>query len=93
MSELLSKLKQYEDSYEKLVSKLGTPDVSANPEKIKEYGKKISELEDIVNASKKYKEVLSSITEIEGMLKDEKEEEMNRFLNEELKNNKNLRKK
>jgi peptide chain release factor 1 len=87
MSELLPKLKQYEDNYEKLVSKLGALNVSTNPEKIKEYGKKISELEDIVNTSKKYKEVLSSITEIKGMLKDEKEEEMKKFLNEELKNN------
>lgn len=84
MSSLLEKLKIYEDSYRNLVERLLNPAISSNPEKIKEYGKKISEIEEIVNVSKEYKKILSSIQEIKEMLKVEKEEDMRNFLKEEL---------
>jgi peptide chain release factor 1 len=87
MSELLDKLKLYEDNYIKLTSKLSDPQISQNPEKLKEYGKKIAEIEEIVEVSKKYREVLFSIKEVEDMLKQEKEEEMRGFLRSELKEN------
>ena len=91
MTELLERLQVYENSYKKLMEKLAGSEVSSNPSKIKEYGKKISELEGVVSASKNYREVLSSIQEIKEMLKTEKDEEMKRFLKEEL--NKNTKKK
>ncbi|MDD5600588.1 MAG: PCRF domain-containing protein, partial [Actinomycetota bacterium] len=87
MSALLDKLKLYEDNYIKLTSKLSDPQVLQNPEKLKEYGKKIAEIEEIVEVSKKYREVLFSIKEAEDMLKQEKEEEMKSFLRNELKEN------
>ncbi len=87
MSALLDKLKLYEDNYTKLTEMLSHPEVSNNPEKIKEYGRKIAEMEEIVNISRKYKEVLSSIKEAEEMLKGEKEEEMKSFLKGELREN------
>jgi len=87
MSVLLEKLKVYEDNYIKLTERLSDPEVSANPEKLKEYGRKIAEVEEIVNIAKKYRKVLFSIKEVEEMLKGEKEEEMKNFLKGELKEN------
>jgi peptide chain release factor 1 len=87
MSALLDKLKLYEENYIKLTEKLSNPDVSRNPQKLKEYGKKIAEIEEIVNIARKYREVLASIKEAEEMLKAEKEEEMRSFLKDELKEN------
>jgi len=87
MSDLLEKLKIYEDKYKNLMEKLSDSEISSNPEKIKEYGKKISELEEIVSAGKEYRKVLSSIQEIREMLKVEKEKEMKDFLKDELEEN------
>ncbi len=87
MSAILDKLKLYEDNYKKLSEKLSSPDISNNPEKLREYGKKIAEIEEIVNITVKYREVLSSINEAEEMLKAEKEEDMKTFLRDELKEN------
>lgn len=87
MKALLDKLKLYEDNYIKLAEKLSSPDVSSNPEKLKEYGKRIAEIEEIVTIARKYREVLSSVKEAEEMLKIEKEEEMKSFLKDELKEN------
>lgn len=87
MSAILDKLKLYEDNYKKFSEKLSNPDISNNPEKLREYGKKIAEIEEIVNIAIKYREVLSSINEAEEMLKAEKEEDMKAFLRDELKEN------
>jgi len=87
MAGLLERLQIYENSYRKLMEELAGSEISSNPSKIKEYGKKISELEWIVSASKKYREVLSSVQEIKEMLKTEKDEEMIKFLKEELDKN------
>jgi len=87
MPELLDKLKLYEDNYIKLTEKLSSPQVSSNPEKLREYGKRIAEIEEIVTIARKYREVLSSIKEAEEMLKIEKEEEMKSFLKGELEGN------
>jgi peptide chain release factor 1 len=87
MSTILDKLQLYEDNYKKLTEKLSNPAITNNPEKLKEYGKKIAEIEELVNIAGKYREVLSSIKEAEGMLEAEEEEEMKNFLRDELKEN------
>lgn len=87
MTALLDKLKLYEGNYIKLVEKLSSPEVSSNPEKLKEYGKRIAEIEEIVTIAREYREVLFSVKEAEEMLKIEKEEEMKSFLKDELKEN------
>ncbi|MEA2015967.1 MAG: peptide chain release factor 1 [Actinomycetota bacterium] len=87
MKTLLDKLKIYEENYSKLTKKLSESGVSGNPEKLKEYGRKIAETEEIVNVAREYRKTLSSIEEAESMLKSEKEEEMKRFLKGELGDN------
>jgi len=85
MKTLLDKLKIYEETYSKLTQKLSESGVSINPEKLKEYGRKIAETEEIVDIASRYRKVLNAIEEAEAMLESEKEEEMRSFLKDELK--------
>ncbi|MBM3699555.1 MAG: peptide chain release factor 1 [Actinobacteria bacterium] len=87
MVDLLEKLKSHEETYNRLVEKLAGPDVANDPEKIKEYGRKISELEEIVTSFKKYRQLRESADEIKEMLKNEKDDEMKHFISDELSKN------
>lgn len=93
MTDLLERLKIYDDNYQKLAEKLSSPEVSSNPDKIKEYGKRMAEIEEIVNTARKYRKLISSIKDTEEMLKVEKEEEMRNFLKDELKESNNKKQK
>jgi peptide chain release factor 1 len=87
MADILEKVKSYRETYKNLVSKLASPEVSSDPEKIKEYGRKISELEEIVNTADNYSKVLDSISDVKEMLEGEKDEDMKNYLEEELSKN------
>jgi peptide chain release factor 1 len=93
MTDLLDRLKIYDDNYKKLAEKLSSPEVSSNPDKIKEYGKRMAEIEEIVDTGRKYRKLISSIKDAEEMLKVEKEEEMRNFLKDELKESNNKKQK
>ncbi|MBM3705636.1 MAG: peptide chain release factor 1 [Actinobacteria bacterium] len=84
---MLEKVKSYEETYNRLVEKLADPEIAQGPEKLKEYGRKISELEEIVVAARKYRELVFSANEIREMLKNEKDDEMKEFLSDELSKN------
>ncbi len=89
MNELLEKLKIFEDEHKKLMEKLSDPEISTDPGKIREYGKKASEMEEVVKLAGDYRQVISSLKEADEMLDSEKDEEMKDFLKEEIeKNNK-----
>ena len=45
--ELLEKLESYEDKYNEITERLSDQEVATNPEKVREYGKLLTELEDI----------------------------------------------
>ena len=90
MPELLNKLKTYEDNYGKLMERLSSPEVTSNPDKIKEYGKKAAEIEETVKAAGAYRKILASLEEAKEMLESENDEEMKVFLKEELKKNNDL---
>jgi peptide chain release factor 1 len=85
MTDLLEKIKLYEDNYNRLVTLISSPDISSDPEKLKEYGKKISEIEDIIHIAKPYKETLRAISDTQEMIKEEEDAEMRQYLEEELK--------
>ncbi len=87
MNDLLDKLKNFEEKYNKLIEKLSSPEVMSNPEKIKEFGKKASDLEEIVDLAKQYRKVIASLEEAGEMLDLEKDEEMKDFLKEEINKN------
>ena len=87
MNELLDKLKNFEEKYNKLIEKLSSPEVTSNPEKIKEFGKKVSEIEEIVNLAKQYRSVITSLDEAGEMLDLEKDDEMKEYLKDEINKN------
>src|SRR5450830_1592884 len=82
--ELLEKIKIYEDNYESLMQKMADAGKCNDVETIKECGKKISDLEEIIALAKSYKKNLLAIEEAREMIKNEKDEEMHDFLKEEL---------
>ncbi|MHB1253301.1 MAG: peptide chain release factor 1 [Candidatus Humimicrobiaceae bacterium] len=82
--DLLKKVKTYEDSYESLMQKMADAGKCNDVETIKECGKKISDLEEIIDLSKKYRSHLLAIEDAREMIKTEKDEEMKEFLKEEL---------
>jgi peptide chain release factor 1 len=83
----LEKLKIFEDEHEKIMAKLSEPEVTSDPEKIKEYGKRASEMEEGVKLAGEYRQVLSSLDDAREMLGSEQDSEMKKFLNEELEKN------
>ncbi|MCG9478912.1 MAG: peptide chain release factor 1 [Actinomycetia bacterium] len=88
---MLEKLEVYEQKYKQLMKKMSDPEVSSDPSKIKEYGKKISELEQAAKTSAEYRNLLSSIDDIKEMQQTEEDSDMKSYLEEEL--NKNLQQK
>lgn len=82
--ELLEKIKIYEDNYESLMQKMADAGKCNDVETIKECGKKISDLEEIIALAKSYKKNLLAIEEAREMIKNEKDVEMHDFLKEEL---------
>ena len=82
--DLLEKLKTYEESYSNLLQKMAQAGNENDVETIKECGKKIAELEEIISIAKNYRSILLTIDDTKEMLKTEKDEEMHEFLKEEL---------
>jgi peptide chain release factor 1 len=68
---LLDKLEEIENKYEELSRKLTDPEVFSDYSKSQKYSKEQSELEDIVNKIKEYKQVLSGISEAVEILRTE----------------------
>jgi len=85
--DLLEKIKTFEDTYESLMQKMADAGNRNDVETIKEAGKKISDLEEIIDLSKKYRTLISAIEDAREMVKTEKDEEMKDFLKEELNEN------
>lgn len=82
--DLLEKIKTYEDSYASLMQKMADAGNDNDVETIKECGKKISDLEEIIDLAKKYRSAVSAIEDAKELIKSEKDEEMKEFLKEEL---------
>ncbi|MDD3519949.1 MAG: peptide chain release factor 1 [Actinomycetota bacterium] len=82
--ELLEKIEVYENSYSEIMQKMAEAGKCNDIETIKECGKKISELEEIIDLAKKYRTQISAIEDARELLKNEKDEEMKEFIKEEL---------
>ena len=67
---MIERLEATLGKYEFLENELTKPEVLSDIKKTREYSKEMSELEDIVNCYKKYKEVLSGIEDAKEMTKD-----------------------
>lgn len=74
---MLDQLQLLADRYEKLNEMLSDPDIVSDIDKLREYSKEQSDLEEIVSMYKKYKEVSSELTDAKTMLhEDELDGEM-----------------
>ncbi len=80
----LEKLKEIENKYEEVLKKLADPQIISNPKEYQRYAQLHSQMSDLIEAIKRYKNFLKEIDEVEEMIAREKEAEMEKFLREEL---------
>jgi len=81
---LLEKLQDYEEKYQELSEMLADPKISNDAEKIKEYSKRMADLEELVNTIKNYKEILKEIEDTREMLQSEVDEELAELVKNEI---------
>lgn len=73
---MLDRLQSLEDRYNKLNELLSDPDVISDIDKLREYSKEQSNLEDVVQAYRQYTEVTTELKDAKEMLEDDLDEEM-----------------
>jgi len=73
---MLDRLQSLEDRYNKLNELLSDPDVISDIDKLREYSKEQSDLEDVVQAYRQYTEVTKELKDAKEMLEDDLDEEM-----------------
>ncbi|GAB4074818.1 peptide chain release factor 1 [Barrientosiimonas marina] len=81
---MLERLKSLEDRYEKLNELLSDPDVINDIDKLRDYSKEQSDLEEIVQAYRQYQDVLGQLKDAEDMLEDESDEDMQEMAKTEI---------
>lgn len=73
---MLERLQSLEDRYVKLNELLSDQEVISDPNKLREYSKEQSDLEDAVTHFRSYKETMTQLDEANQMLRDEADDEM-----------------
>ncbi|HLQ96101.1 MAG TPA: peptide chain release factor 1 [Pseudogracilibacillus sp.] len=73
---MLERLQSLEDRYNTLNEKLSDPDVVSDPDKLRDYSKEQSDLENTVVVYQQYKQAQTELEEAQGMLEDDLDEEM-----------------
>lgn len=81
---MLDRLQALEDRYNKLNELLSDPEVSSDPNKLREYGKEQSDLEDVVQAYREYKGLSTELSDAKEMLGDELDAEMEEMVKMEI---------
>src|SRR5699024_3248943 len=81
---MLDKLAGLEERYEKLNELLSDPDVISDPNKLREYSKEQSDLQDIVDTYREYKDISEQIDGAKEMQQEETDAEMKEMIQLEL---------
>ncbi|GGC86118.1 peptide chain release factor 1 [Thalassobacillus devorans] len=81
---MLERLQSLEDRYEKLNELLSDPEVISDPNKLREYSKEQSDLEETVQAYREYKEISTQLDDAKVMLKDNLDDDMHEMVKEEI---------
>lgn len=81
---MLERLKSLEDRYHKLNELLSDPEVVNDPNKLRDYSKEQSDLEDVVQAYRTYQNVVSELDDAKEMLDDDLDEEMREMAKDEI---------
>jgi peptide chain release factor 1 len=77
------RLEDVERRYEELTRELSSPEVTADPARLRELGKRHAELHDVVTASRAYRHALHQAQEARALAKEEKDAEMAEFFRSE----------
>lgn len=81
---MLDRLHSLEDRYNKLNEMLSDPEIISDTNKLREYSKEQSGLEDVVLVYREYKDVLSQLKDAKEMLEDNLDDEMNAMVKAEI---------
>ncbi|MFG6147309.1 peptide chain release factor 1 [Halobacillus sp. B23F22_1] len=81
---MIERLQTLEDRYEKLNELLSDPEVISDTNKLREYSKEQSGLEDTVTAYREYKEVTEQLDDAKAMLGDSMDDDMEEMVKEEI---------
>jgi len=81
---MLERLQEYLDKYNEIMEKLGDPAVLSDQNKYREYAKTHAGMTPLVNLIKRLDELEKGIADANGMIKEEKDSEMQEFLRAEL---------
>src|SRR5699024_5939112 len=73
---MLDRVQALEDRYEKLNELLSDPDVISDSNKLRDYSKEQSDLEETVVCYRNFKDVKQELTDAEAMLEDDLDEDM-----------------
>ncbi|MFC7062264.1 peptide chain release factor 1 [Halobacillus seohaensis] len=81
---MIERIQSLEDRYEKLNEMLSDPDIISDMNKLREYSKEQSGLEEIVTAYREYKEVTEQHDDAKAMLADSMDDDMEEMVKEEI---------
>ncbi|SFB26289.1 bacterial peptide chain release factor 1 (bRF-1) [Lentibacillus halodurans] len=81
---MLERLQSLENRYNKLNELLSDPDVISDTNKLREYSKEQSDLEEVVQNYRQYKDVTGQLKDAKEMLEDESDEEMQEMAKAEI---------
>ncbi|WP_138420775.1 peptide chain release factor 1 [Aquibacillus sediminis] len=73
---MLDRLQSLEARYDKLNELLSDPEVIGDPKKLREYSKEQSDLEDVIQAYREYKDVTSQLDDAKVMMEDKLDDDM-----------------
>jgi len=77
------RLDQVEQRYDELTRELSRPDVASDPARLRDLGKRHSELHEVVITYRRYREALRQAEEARTLAKEEKSPEMARYFRDE----------
>ncbi|HEY4600787.1 MAG TPA: peptide chain release factor 1 [Cerasibacillus sp.] len=81
---MLERLQSIEDRYHTLNEKLSDPEVINNPNKLREYSKEQSDLQEVVQVYRQYKTVIEELKDAKSMIEDDLDEEMQEMVKMEV---------
>ncbi len=77
------RLDQIEASYEELTRELSSPEVASDPARLRDLGRRHSELEAIVTAYRQYKKATADAEDARGLAREEKDPETQAYFRQE----------
>ncbi|PER28799.1 peptide chain release factor 1 [Bacillus sp. AFS054943] len=84
MNDVLDRLQAVEDRYEKLNELLSDPEIISDTNKLREYSKEQSDIQETVEVYREYKDVREQLKDAKAMLEDKLDAEMRDMVKEEV---------